>query len=58
MEDVRFDAPRWFAQVKSAGPDDMQRNVLATAPANPLPHGVHGVQALRLLTQDAAYQLK
>jgi uncharacterized protein (DUF1800 family) len=58
MDDVRFDAPRWFAQVKSAGPDDMQRNVLAAAPANPLPHGIQGVQALRLLTQDAAYQLK
>ena len=58
MAHVRFDPAQWFARFETGDTDAIQRTVLAAAPTSPLPAGVSGVQALRLLTQDAAYQLK
>jgi len=56
MAEVRFDAAQWLSQHPS--PEAVQRAILAAAPGNPLPAGVEGLSALRLLTQDAVYQLK
>lgn len=58
MAEVRFDHARWLAQLESRGSAELPRVVLAAAPSAPLPADVGGLQAVRLLTQDAVYQLK
>jgi uncharacterized protein (DUF1800 family) len=58
MTDIRFDAPHWFGQFNASDGETLQRSVLAARPASPLPVGVQGLPALRLLTQDPVYQLK
>jgi uncharacterized protein (DUF1800 family) len=58
MSEVRFDSTQWLSQVQPRGAEGVQRVVLAAAPGNPVPAGVEGLQAVRLFTQDAAYQLK
>jgi uncharacterized protein (DUF1800 family) len=58
LADVRFDSIQWFAQFKAGDGEAVQRAVLAAAPGTPIPAGVQGLQALRLLTQDPVYQLK
>ena len=58
MSEVRFDPAHWFSRFGGREGEAVQRIVLVTAPASPLPAGTHGVSALRQLTQDAAYQLK
>jgi uncharacterized protein (DUF1800 family) len=56
MADVRFDSTRWFAEL--AGRDTVQAVLLAAAPANAVPSDAAGMELLRVLTQDAVYQLK
>jgi uncharacterized protein (DUF1800 family) len=58
MAEVRFDAGRWFGELHPRGSDGVQRVILAAAPGNALPPGLDGLPAVRLLTQDAVYQLK
>jgi uncharacterized protein (DUF1800 family) len=58
MAQLRFDPAPWFAQLPPADTGAVQRVLLAAAPASPLPAGVEGLQAVRLLTQDPVYQLK
>ena len=58
MAELRFDPAPWFAQLLPADAGGVQRVLLAAAPASPLPAGVDGLQAVRLLTQDPVYQLK
>lgn len=58
MADIHFDSGKWLSQFRGADPAALQRLVLATVLANPLPVDVQGVEAIRRLTQDPAYQLK
>ena len=58
MAELRFDASRWFRQFPAGDADAVQRTVLAAAPDNPVPAGVHGLESLRLLALDPVYQLK
>ena len=64
VDDTRFDGTQWFRQFEAQaarGADsrgDLERFVLATAPANVLPESVSGREHLRLLALDPAYQLK
>jgi len=58
MLDVRFDSDRWLAQFAGKDPDAVQRVVLATGLAGAAASGMHGMDLIRHLTQDAAYQLK
>jgi hypothetical protein len=57
MAEIRFDARRWLAQVPASA-EGIQRVILAGPPVNSVPAGTAPMQALRLLTQDPAYQLK
>ena len=58
IADIHFDSRKWLSQFRTDDPAALQRLVLATAPANPLPPAVQGMEAIRHLTQDPAYQLK
>ena len=58
LADVRFDPQLWLAQFRPGEAAAPERIILAAAPEKPLPAGVQGVEALKLLTQDAVYQLK
>src|SRR6185295_16720793 len=58
MMEVKFDSGRWLAQFKTADTSAVQRVVLATAPAGNAVPGAQGMDLIRLLTQDSAYQLK
>lgn len=58
MADVHFDSERWLAQFQAADAARISRVVLATAPVNPPPPGVEGLDLIRHLTQDPAYQLR
>ena len=58
MGELRFDAPRWFAQFGATDTAAVQRTILVAAPDNALAAGVTGVESLRLLAQDPVYQLK
>ena len=58
MMEIQFDSRRWLAQFKDADGAGVQRVVLAAAPlAAPAP-GTQGMELIRQLTQDSAYQLK
>jgi hypothetical protein len=58
MAEVRFDSARWLSELQARGNDGVQRLILAAAPGNPIPAGVDGLATVRVLTQDAVYQLK
>lgn len=58
MLELEFDGGRWLAQFSGGDPGAMQRILLATAPATAAAPGVRGIDLIRYLTQDAAYQLK
>jgi uncharacterized protein (DUF1800 family) len=58
MSSVRFDASQWLARLDRGEAAAVQRVLLATAPATPAPPGTLGMDLIRQLTQDAAYQLK
>ncbi len=58
MADVHFDSGRWLAQFAAADATQVARVVLATAPVNAPPAGMQGVELIRHLTQDPAYQLR
>jgi uncharacterized protein (DUF1800 family) len=57
MLDVQFDSRQWLHRVGDGEPRAVQRVLLATAPAGAAP-GMQGIDLIRHLTQDAAYQLK
>ena len=58
MMEIRFDSNRWLAQFRDADTASVQRVLLAAAPlAAPAP-GVQGMELIRQLTLDPAYQLK
>jgi hypothetical protein len=58
MADVRFDSGPWLAQFSSGDAAQISRVLLATAPVNSPPPGVEGLELIRHLTQDPAYQLR
>jgi uncharacterized protein (DUF1800 family) len=58
MLQVQFDSAQWLARVNGGEPATVQRVLLATAPAGPVAPGMRGMDLVRHLTQDAAYQLK
>jgi uncharacterized protein (DUF1800 family) len=58
MMEIQFDGGRWLAQFKGDGANGVQRVLLATAPVNAPATGVQGMELIRQLTQDPAYQLK
>jgi uncharacterized protein (DUF1800 family) len=58
MSEIRFDGGTWLAQFNGGDAAALQRLILASAPVNALPGGVQGMDAIRHLTQDPAYQLK
>jgi len=57
MQDISFDAGKWLAQFPPGDPR-MLRVVLATDPVNPPPAGAQGLDMLRELVLDPAYELK
>jgi uncharacterized protein (DUF1800 family) len=57
MSQMRFDGNGWLAKIKN-GEGGPQRVLLATAPVSPPPQGAQGMDLIRSLTQDPAYQLK
>ena len=57
MSQIRFDGNGWLARIKN-GETGPQRVLLATAPVSPPPQGAQGMDLIRSLTQDPAYQLK
>ena len=58
MSELRFDGSKWLAQFNGGDAAALQRLILASAPVNALPEGVQGMDAIRHLTRDAAFQLK
>lgn len=58
MAEVRFDAGRWFAQFTSKDAAAVVRLLLPVAPVNPPAAGASGLELIRQVTQDPAYQLK
>jgi uncharacterized protein (DUF1800 family) len=58
MMNVHFDASQWLARTNGGEAGSVQRVLLATGPALPAASGMRGMDLIRQLTQDAAYQLK
>jgi len=58
MAEVRFNPREWLAEIPTRHSENVQRVILAAAPAQPVPPEAEGLKAVRLLTQDAVYQLK
>ena len=58
MADIQFEGGAWLAQFRGSDVSALQNVVLATAPAQPLPAGASGLDAIRQLVQDPVYQLK
>jgi uncharacterized protein (DUF1800 family) len=58
MMNVHFDASQWLARLNGGEAGSVQRVLLATGPALPAASGMQGMDLIRQLTQDAAYQLK
>jgi len=58
MLQVHFDSGQWLARVNGGEAAAVQRVLLAAAPAGPGASGMQGMDLIRHLTQDAAYQLK
>jgi len=58
MMEIQFDGGRWLAQFEGGDATAVQRVVLAAAPVSaPMP-GMAGMELIRQLTQDPAYQLR
>ena len=57
MMEIQFDSGRWLAQFKD-GDATVERVLLATGLAGAAVPGLQGIDLLRQLTQDPAYQLK
>jgi uncharacterized protein (DUF1800 family) len=57
MLDVQFDGGKWLSQFDDH-PQLLQRVVLASAPVTEPPPGTQGVELIRHLVLDPAYQLK
>lgn len=55
--EVQFDGARWLSQFDRR-PQLLQRVVLASAPVSEPPPGVQGMELIRHLVLDPAYQLK
>jgi uncharacterized protein (DUF1800 family) len=58
MLNVHFDAGQWLARLNGGEAGAVQRVLLATAPVAPAAPGIKGMDLIRQVTQDAAYQLK
>jgi uncharacterized protein (DUF1800 family) len=58
MMEIRFDSGRWLSQFKDADAAGVQRVVLAANPLVAPAPGMQGMELIRQLTQDPAYQLK
>jgi hypothetical protein len=58
MMDIQFDSGGWLAQFKSSETSAVRRVLLAIAPAGDPAPGMQGMELIRQLTQDPAYQLK
>jgi uncharacterized protein (DUF1800 family) len=58
MLNVHFDSSQWLARLNGGEAGAVQRVLLATGPATPAAPGMQGIDLIRQLTQDAAYQLK
>ena len=58
MAEVQFDSGRWLRQANAADSSGAARVVLAMAPHTALPGDITGLELIRGLTQDPAYQLK
>ncbi len=58
MLEVDFDGGRWLAQFPGGDPAAVQRVLLATEPVGTAVPETRGIDLIRHLTQDAAYQLK
>lgn len=58
MADVHFDKNKWLFQFNNSDKDAMQRVLLASVPVSPPQPGIRGLELIRYLTQDPAYQLK
>ncbi len=58
MSEVSFDGERWLRQTGRGDSNAVARLILASAPHNALPPEATGMEAIRRLTQDPAYQLK
>ena len=58
MMEIRFDSSRWLTQFRDADAASVQRVLLAAAPLTAPAPGVQGMELIRQLTQDSAYQLK
>jgi hypothetical protein len=57
MLDVQFDGGKWLSQFDGR-PQLLPRVVLASAPVTEPPPGVQGMELIRHLVLDPAYQLK
>jgi len=57
MLDIQFDGSKWLSQFDGR-PQLLQRVVLASAPVAEPPPGVQGMELIRHLVLDPAYQLK
>lgn len=53
-----FDSARWLAQFSADRDPPVEQLLLATAPLQPVKPGIDGIERLRQLTLDPAYQLK
>lgn len=58
LTDLHFDAAAWMATLPDAGTPGVIAAVLPIAPVAPVPDGATGLDLIRVLTQDAAFQLK
>jgi uncharacterized protein (DUF1800 family) len=58
MREVDFDSGGWLAQFPGGDAAAVQRVLLATAPVGTAAPDTRGIDLIRYLTQDAAYQLK
>jgi hypothetical protein len=57
MEEVRFDDRHWLAQFASSDSSQIERVLLAAAPASSS-RAMQGTELIRHLVYDAVYQLK
>jgi uncharacterized protein (DUF1800 family) len=57
MSQIRFESGKWLAQVPGAE-RGLVRLVLASAPVSAPPQGAQGIELIRHLAMDPAYQLK
>jgi uncharacterized protein (DUF1800 family) len=58
MMEIEFDSNRWLAQFRDGDPSALPRVVLAMTPAASTAPAGAGIDLIRQLTQDPAYQLK